>query len=156
VAGLREGSPRVSASSRGVLTCGAQQAPGFCAQKSSNCWALEPAGGGVSLLGPSAPPVGAAAPPPAFELGVVAPPVPVDAVGVPVVPVEPVAPVEPEAPLDGVAVAVGVGVALLELLLLLLLDELEELDELLAGGGASGDDGMGASAYGLGTSGATG
>jgi hypothetical protein len=88
----------------------AQQAPGFWAQKSSNCWASEPAGGGESELGLSSVP-GALAPPlpvvPVVpELSV--PPVPVALVPVLAVPVPVLVPVEP-VPL-GVAVAVGVPV----------------------------------------------
>ena len=94
-----------------------QQAPGFWAQKSSNCCASEPAGGGESEFGLSWVP-GALAPPlPELpELGVVAPPVPVlvpvEAVPVPVlVPVEPDCVLGAVVPDDGVGVAVGVAVA---------------------------------------------
>src|SRR5215208_2317958 len=84
---------------------GRQQAPGFCAQKSSNSSASEPAGGAVSFEAESS------------WAGAVAPPL-----SVPVVPVAPVsvlvlgaASVEPDwssgaVVLPGSAVAVGVGV----------------------------------------------
>jgi hypothetical protein len=52
-----------------------QQAPGFCAQKSSNCSASESAGGGVSFVGLSASASGAVVPP--LVSGVVAPVSPV-------------------------------------------------------------------------------
>jgi hypothetical protein len=137
----------------GPLDPWAQQAPGFCAQKSSNFWALDPAGGGVSLLWLSVPPEGAAAPPPLEAVSVLVPPVPElgavpvdgavgeEAVVLGVVPVDPVAPLVPV-----VAVGVGVGVAVAEPLAL----SLE-----LGAGGASADCGIGASAYGVGTSGAS-
>jgi hypothetical protein len=67
------------------LIAARQQAPGFWAQKSSNCWAFDPSGGGWSLLAESWPPFGAAVPPPVLSA---------------VVPVLPV----------GVLVAVGVAV----------------------------------------------
>ena len=45
---------RGTAAVRGIFVqAGAQQAPAFCAQKSSNCWASEPAGGGVSFAAES-------------------------------------------------------------------------------------------------------
>jgi hypothetical protein len=72
-----------------------QQAPGFWAQKSSNCWAFEPAGGAVSFVGLSAVPV----------LGAEEPPLPLSPVAVPVsvlVPLDEVLPVLVE--LSGVAV----------------------------------------------------
>jgi hypothetical protein len=53
-----------------------QQAPGFWAQKSSNCCAFEPAGGVAVLVGVSAVPV----------LGAVEPPLPVSPVAVPELP----------------------------------------------------------------------
>jgi hypothetical protein len=52
-----------------------QQAPGFCAQKSSNCWAFEPSGGDWSLLAESWLVSGAVVPPPV--LSVVVPVLPV-------------------------------------------------------------------------------
>src|SRR4051794_19656024 len=75
---VRRGSPVLSAVPWGRLTRGRQQAPGFCAQKSSNFWAFDPAGGGVSLLWLSAPVDGAAAPPPldVVSVPVLVPPVP--------------------------------------------------------------------------------
>jgi hypothetical protein len=95
-----------------------QQAPGFCAQKSSNCCASEPAGGGESAVGLSV--LGAVVPPLPEESLVplvlsVVPPVPVLAVPVPVLVPVPV-PVDPDWSLgavvaSGVAVPLGVGVA---------------------------------------------
>jgi hypothetical protein len=126
-----------------------QQAPGFCAQKSSNFCAFDPAGGGVSLDWLSAPAVGAAAPPPVDVPPVDVPPVPVESVdpvevpvpvpvGVPVDPVEPVLPVAPLVPPElEVGVGVGVGVASE------LLPSSEEPPE---AGGASADCGIGTSA----------
>jgi hypothetical protein len=126
---MRAGSPCLSAGRGARLTRERQQAPGFCAQKSSNFCASDPAGGGVSLPWLS-PPDGAAAPPPLEALFVPVsapvPPVP----EVPVVPVVPVVvgvvpdeafvpadgvvPVDPVAPdVPVVAVGVGVGVAVL-------------------------------------------
>jgi hypothetical protein len=103
-----------------------QQAPGFCAQKLSYFWPLEPADGGELESGAAVPPDASAVPPldappvpppePAVLLGVLDEPVlvPVAAVVlgevVPAVPVVPVEPVEPVVPLDGVAVAPGVAV----------------------------------------------
>jgi hypothetical protein len=130
------------------LTSAGQQAPGFCAQKSSNFCAFDPAGGGVLLAWLSAPAVGAAAPPPVDVPPVDVPPVPVEPVEVPVLvpvgvtpvdPVEPVLPVEPVVPLVPVGVAVGVGVGVGEELSPLLPEE-------LGAAGASADCGIGASA----------
>jgi hypothetical protein len=59
----------------GALDRPGQQAPGFWAQKSSNCWALEPSGGAWSLVAESCPLSGAAVPPPV--LSVVVPVLPV-------------------------------------------------------------------------------
>jgi hypothetical protein len=105
-----------------------QQAPGFWAQKSSNCWASEPSGGGWSLLAESWPVSGAAVPPP-------------ESVVVPVLPV-------------GVLVAVGVAVSDDVLLsfdvLLLSLLELSLLDDAASAGGVS-DSGIVTSAGGPGT-----
>jgi hypothetical protein len=114
-----------------------QQAPGFCAQKSSNCWAFEPSGGEVSLLAESWLESGAVAPPP---LSVV----------VPVLPV-------------GVLVALGVVesddelLSLLELSLddvLVSLLELSRFDD-AASAGAVSDCGIETLAGGPGTSGAS-
>src|SRR3954466_3538371 len=98
---LRERSRDLSAGAARRLTSAGQQAPGFCAQKSSNFCPFDPAGGGEPPE--SAPAVGAAAPPPVDAPPVDVPPVPVEGVevpvlvpvGVPVDPVEPVLPVEP-------------------------------------------------------------
>ena len=86
----------------------AQQAPGFCAQKSSNCCASEPAGGAVSFDAESCC-AGALAPPLSVPVVPVVPVVPES------VPVLGVVPVEPDwslgaVVLPGSAVAVGVGV----------------------------------------------
>ena len=92
------------------LTAG-QQAPGFCAQKSSNCCASEPAGGAVSFDAESCC-AGALAPPLSVPVVPVVPVVPEPALVLGVVPVEPdwlsgaVVP-----PGSAVAVGVGVGVA---------------------------------------------
>jgi hypothetical protein len=59
----------------GPLDGRCQQAPGFCAQKSSNCWAFEPSGGDWSLLAESWLVSGAVVPPPV--LSVVVPVLPV-------------------------------------------------------------------------------
>jgi hypothetical protein len=99
-----------------------QQAPGFCAQKSSNFWASEPAGGAAAppaALPLAAPPV----PPPELPppLSAVTPEPPLDGAGVvaavlvlgaeAVAPDVPDVPVDPVAPDELVAVGVGVGVA---------------------------------------------
>ena len=144
-----------------------QQAPGFCAQKLSYFWPLEPAEGGELESGAAVPPEASAVPPldappvpppePAVPLGVVDEPllVPVDAVvSEVVVPAVPVDPVEPVAPLDGVAVAPGVAVGdAVELPLVSPLLELPLVPEAVAAGCAFGiDTGAGAP----GTSGASG
>src|SRR3954451_25016827 len=131
---LRERSRDLSAGGARRLTRAGQQAPGFCAQKSSNFCAFDPAGGGLSLDWLSAPAVGAAAPPPlevpssvppappvplvsgaavAAGVGVAVPvEVPVDVPELPDVPVDPVSPLD--VPESAVPVGVGVGVAVLE------------------------------------------
>src|SRR3954452_16596589 len=90
---------------RGPLAATGQQAPGFWAQKSSNCWASEPAAGAWPLDAESLP-EGACVPPPVV-------PVPVEAV--PLLGVWSAAPVEAPAVAlavaDAVAVALGVAVA---------------------------------------------
>jgi hypothetical protein len=121
-ASLKRGSRRLSAGGVVLLMrltaqgagSAAQQAPGFCAQKSSNCSASEPAGGAVSLAAESSV-AGAVAPPLSVPVVPVAPPVPVAApvseLALGVVPVAPDwslgAASAPES-----AVGVGVGVAL--------------------------------------------
>jgi hypothetical protein len=118
----------------GALDGRGQQAPGFWAQKSSNCCASEPSGGGWSLLAESWPVSGAVVPP---ALSVV---------DVPVLPVVAGLPVEP-VPESGV----GVGVAVSFEVLVSLLEELLSLDEAASAGDVS-DCGTVTSAGGPGTS----
>jgi hypothetical protein len=117
-----------------------QQAPGFWAQKSSNCWASEPAGGAVSLLALSGELV--------LVSGEVVPPLAVspDVVPVPVLPVVSV-PVELELLSE---LVLSVDVLLSELLLLFL------LFAAAAAAGAWLDTGIATSAGGPGTCGAAG
>jgi hypothetical protein len=126
-----------------------QQAPGFWAQKSSNCWASEPAGGVVSLVALSGELVLVSGEELVLVSGEVVPPLAVspDVVPVSVLPVVSV-PVELEL-LSELVLSVDVLVS--ELLLLLLL--------LLAAAAAAGawlDTGTATSAGGPGTCGAAG
>jgi hypothetical protein len=122
-----------------------QQAPGFWAQKSSNCWASEPAGGAVSLLALSGEVVSVLV----LVSGDVVPPLAVspDVVPVSVLPVVSV-PVELEL-LSELVLSVDVLVS--ELLL-----ELSLLLAAAAAAGASLDTGIATSAGGPGTCGAAG